>query len=83
MFDWIITKLGTLFGSKYSKSIARTLAAVVAGVLLKAGIPEEVVTQFTLGLEPVIAGLIIYLLAQAASFLDKFKNQPSTPKVVR
>lgn len=84
MFSWILDKVGALFGSKYAKSIARTVVAMLSGVLLSAGLPQEAVDKFALGFEPVLTGLIILALAQVASWVDKYKNQrPAEPKIVR
>lgn len=55
-------------------SIVRHLLTLVAGSLIGAGVSEHDATNLTQAAEPVVGGLIIYLLSQGWSFFDKKKR---------
>lgn len=77
MIDWI----RGIFLSKYAKSLARGLARAAAGALMAIGtIAPEEIEVFSSAAEPIIAGLLIFLVTQLLSFLDKKKNQPAPAK---
>ena len=63
----LIAKIKLSFASKYAKSLARHLATLLAGALASIG----VVVQDSAQLELIISGVLIYIVTQGLSFLDK------------
>ncbi len=50
-------------------SLARTIVKVMAGALLGAGFSQEVVANFSSGVEPVVTGLLALAVGVVASYL--------------
>lgn len=69
--DWIKEKLLGLFAPKYIGSVVRTLLAALAGVLISIGIPKESVDVFTSSADPILTGVIIYIVTQGWSLINK------------
>lgn len=67
-------KIRDLIVGKYGSSVARTVAAKLAGVLTGMGIMADQGQ-----LELIVTGLIGYGITQFLSWLDKKNNQPSLP----
>lgn len=69
---WIKDKLIAWFGPGYIKSIARGLSKALAGVLGAYGYNEGAGAE-------VITAVLLYLLSQGLSFLDKKKTVNELP----
>lgn len=69
MIDW----LRDLIVNRYLQSIVRHVMTVVAGWLAAIGVASETVTAFTDSATQVAIAILIWLLAQGWSLLDKKK----------
>lgn len=67
----IINKIKLSFANKYAKSMARHLATLLAGFLASIGLVVDNQDQ----LEYLIGGVLIYVVSQIFSFLDKKKDK--------
>lgn len=56
--EWLKRNLLALFAPKYIGSIVRTLLAILAGYLLKLGIPQAQIDVLLKALDPVLLGVI-------------------------
>jgi len=63
----------TVFLSKYLGSFVRTLLAVLAGYLVSQGIIPDaaIVESLAENLTEILSGIILYLLAQGSSLVQK------------
>lgn len=77
MKDWILEKLGSVFGPKYIAATVRTVLALGAGYLIKLGLPQTQVDNLLQALDPVLVGAITVGVTWVWSMIQK-KN--STPK---
>ncbi len=69
--DWLKEKIMLLFAPKYIGSVVRTLLATIAGLLISIGIPKESVDIFTNSADPILTGVILYIVTQGWSLLNK------------
>lgn len=61
-------------GNKYVASLVRQILSVLAGYLAAIGIPKTDINNFQSAAENILVPLIIYFIAQAASFAEKNKK---------
>lgn len=69
-FNW----LNSLFVSKYAASFARGALKAAGGFLLAIGLEPQVVEQFVSVSEPVLVGVMLFLVGQLMSFAEKGKR---------
>ena len=74
MKDWILSKLGGMFGPKYIGATVRTLLAALAGVLYGVGVEPELVNKLSQSLDPVLTSLITLGLTWLWSMIQKKRN---------
>lgn len=74
MFSWVKEKLVGAFAPKYVGALVRSLLQAAAGALALANLAPEVISKFTIAAEPVLTGLILYLISLAWSFAEKAKK---------
>ncbi len=70
----MLQKIKDFFLNKYLASIVRHLLSASAGVLISIGIPAAQVAAFTGAANPIIVGIVFYLVSQASSLLEKKKK---------
>jgi hypothetical protein len=70
MFGWI----EKILYSKLLQSILRKVMVFVAGWLASVGVPAETITQFTESTTAIIIAVLLYLVAQGWSLLEKKLN---------
>lgn len=72
LFDWIKEK----FLNKYARSLIRGLSRSIGGYLAGIGVASpEIVDSFTGSFEQVALGLVMMIVPQITSFMDKKNNQ--------
>lgn len=74
MKDWILEKLGGMFGPKYIGALIRSLLLLLSGWLLKLGIPQADIDRLLLTLDPVLTGVVTALITLGWSFLQKSRH---------
>ena len=74
MLSWLKEKAVGLFAPKYVGAVVRSLLQALAGALAMANLAPEVIGKFTTAAEPVLTGIILYLISLGWSFAEKAKK---------
>lgn len=75
MWTWVKEQAMNLIQAKYIASIVRGLLRALGGVIVGLGLGSEEVDQFIIAAEPVITGLLLILIGQILSFMDKAEKK--------
>lgn len=79
MKDWIIEKLGSVFGPKYIGATVRALLQAVSGLLIAKGLPAEDVTNWINSTYPLAVGGVTWVITYVWSLTQKKNSIPLPP----
>ena len=78
MKDWILEKLGGMFGPKYIGATVRALLQALSGVLIAVGLPADDVANWSNATYPLAVGGVTWVITYVWSLTQK-KNSIRLP----
>lgn len=72
--NWVKEKLIGLFAPKYVGAVVRAILQILAGYLIKLGIPQAQVDALLAAADPVLMGLATALITVIWSLVQKKRN---------
>ncbi len=72
--DWLKEKILALFAPKYIGAVVRGILQILAGYLIKLGIPQAQIDALLAALDPVLMGVATAVITIIWSLIQKKKN---------